>query len=32
MVGDDEMIKKIPSKDDAKRAIETLVRYIEKID
>ena len=32
MVGDDEMIKQIPSKDEAKRAIETIVRYIEKID
>jgi GTP cyclohydrolase I len=32
MVGDDIMKNEIPSKSDAKNAIETLVRYIEKID
>ncbi|MCP2503397.1 MAG: GTP cyclohydrolase I FolE [Candidatus Thalassarchaeaceae archaeon] len=32
MVGDDIMKNEIPSKIDAQNAIETLVRYIEKID
>jgi GTP cyclohydrolase I len=32
MVGDDIMKNEIPSKSDAQNAIETLVRYIEKID
>ena len=32
MVGDDIMKNEIPSKIDARNAIETLVRYIEKID